>query len=220
MRNIPILFNTEMVQAILAGKKTQTRRVAKYSAQRVYDFACVDGKWHESYNPQRPPIHLIEHYLRMGTLGPCMIGDVLWVRETWSWLSAPDCGSFCIGPCKKYKNDYGCFVHKASNPNFTDAWKPSIHMPREAARIFLRVTDVRVELLATISDEDAIAEGANCKGGKNIGVEEKMRRGPVERFAEIWDGTIKPVDFDRFGWAANPYVWVITFECCDKPKGW
>ena len=96
----------------------------------------------------------------------------------------------------------------------------SFHMPREAARIFLRVTDVRVELLATISDEDAIAEGANCKGSKNIGIEEKMRSNAIERFANIWNSTIKRKDYDKFSFASSPWVWVITFERCDKPEGW
>lgn len=208
MKYIPILFNTEMVQAILAGKKTQTRRIAKYSAQRVYDFACADGKWYETYNPKYPPGHLIEWYLRMGTVGPCMIGDVLWVRETFDDIE--------LGKPWYYKADGDLRPECWKG----EKWRPSIHMPREAARIFLRVTDVRVELLATISDEDAIAEGANCKGGKNIGVEEKMRSNAIERFANIWNSTIKRKDYDKFSFASSPWVWVITFERCGKPEGW
>lgn len=91
-------------------------------------------------------------------------------------------------------------------------WKPSIYMPKEAARIFLKVTDVRAERLHEIDDEGAKAEGSNFKNGKNVGFEEKMKRSAVDRFAEIWDSTIKKSDLDRYGWEANPWVWVIEFE--------
>jgi hypothetical protein len=87
-----------------------------------------------------------------------------------------------------------------------------------AARIWLKVTDVRVERLQDITDDGAKAEGANWKNGKNVGWEEKMRRTAVERFAEIWDSTIKKYDLDSYGWAANSWVWVIEFERCEKPK--
>ena len=90
-------------------------------------------------------------------------------------------------------------------------------MPKEAARIWLKVTDVRVERLQDITDDGAKAEGANWKNGKNVGWEEKMRRTAVERFAEIWESTIKKTDKHIHGWDANPYVWVIEFERCDKP---
>lgn len=170
----PILFNTEMVRAILDGRKTQTRRVCKGQPQD-------DGKCSPEDIGYKPPYKP---------------GDILWVRETWAWLSAPDCGSFCIGPCKKYKEDYGCFVHKASNPNFTEKWKPSIHMPREAARIFLSVKDVRAERLKEMSANDAMDEGFT----------------DWNEFARLWDSTIKPEDIDKFGWNANPWVWVIKFE--------
>ena len=81
-------------------------------------------------------------------------------------------------------------------------------LPREAARLFLRVTGVRVERLQDIDEEGAKAEGANFRAG----IEEKMRRSAVERFAEIWDSTIKRSDRDLYGWAADPWVWVIEFE--------
>lgn len=92
-------------------------------------------------------------------------------------------------------------------------------MPKEAARIWLKVTDVRVERLQDITEDGAKAEGANFKNGKNVGFEEKMNRTAIERFTEIWNSTIKKSDFDRYGWNANPWVWVIEFERCEKPKG-
>jgi len=207
MKYIPILFNTEMVQAILDGKKTQTRRIAKYSAQRVYDFACADGKWYKNYDPKNPPRHLIEWYLRMGTVGPCMIGDVLWVRETFDDIE--------LGKP---------WYYKADGDLRPECWKgekrhPSIHMPREAARIFLRVTDVHVEHLCDMRLNDCLNEGVRLTTAE----EKDLVLGPVrarERFSQVWNSTIKPADIGKFGWEANPWVWVITFERCDKPEGW
>lgn len=182
----PILFNSEMVKAILEGCKTQTRRAIRNI--RAYH---MDG------TPGNKPM--------------CNPGDVLYVRETWSWLNATDCGSFCLGPCKHYKGEYGCFVHKASNPNFTDAWKPSIHMPHEAARLFLKVKKVRIERLNDIRLNGCLSEGVKL----TIAEENDHVLAPIRarrRFAEVWDSTLKPAEIDRFGWAANPWVWVIEFE--------
>ena len=95
-----------------------------------------------------------------------------------------------------------------------DKWQSPYHFPREAARLFLRIKDVRVERLHDIDDEQAKAEGANFRAG----VEEKMRRSAIERFARIWDSTVKPKDRDRFGWSANPWAWVIEFEQVSKKE--
>ena len=236
MKYIPILFNTEMVQAILAGKKTQTRRVAKYSAQRVYDFACADGKWYENYDPKNPPRHLVEWYLRMGTVGPCMNGDILWVRETWS--THYDGIHADLAYC--YKAD-GINLKAECAPGETNRWYPSIHMPREAARLFLKVKDVRLERLrdgffkagATILEvsKEGVNIGETCRGciehyGQPCCVDTDGCTECVEldnsryAFSKIWDNTITPDKLGCFGWPANPWVWVITFERCDKPKGW
>ena len=96
----------------------------------------------------------------------------------------------------------GCFVYRADYPEPQRlVWRPSIHMPKEAARIWLRVTDMRVERLQDIDDDSVVAEGLN------IG----------DPFDELWDSTIKPTDRERYGWSANPWVWVIEFERCEKP---
>ena len=175
----PILFNTAMVQAILDGRKTMTRRVVK--------------------NPAKPP---------------CRKGDILYVREAWhKYTKRVGKGENC-----HLAEFYG---YKASVTNSEDAnepWHPSIHMPKKAARIWLKVTDVRMERLQDIDDEEAKKEGANWKNGRNIGWEEKMRRTPTERFAEIWNYTIRKTDLDCYGWDANPWVWVIEFERCEKPE--
>ena len=187
----PILFNTEMVKAILEDRKTQTRRAIKNI--RAY---------HKDGTPGNRPLW--------------KPGDVLYVRETWSWMNAMDCGSPCLGPCNQYNGEYGCFIYKATNNIFTDGWKPSIHMPREAARLFLKVKDVRIEHLQDCGREW-------CCGIEKEGVrtpqdpilytsDDKYHDALRAEMKKVWDSTLKPVEIDRFGWAANPWVWVIEFE--------
>lgn len=184
----PILFNTEMVLAILEGRKTVTRRVVKPQPVHNNGFWELGGAgWSDSIKSITPiPYHSL--YNRM----PYDPGDILWVRETWAynrdiWL---------------YKADY------PSSEDFSWAkWHPSIHMPRKAARIFLRVTDVRVERLQHLTRDEAISEGCNAAI-------------PILEFKGLWDSTIKPADLDRYGWAANPWVWVIEFERCEKLEEW
>lgn len=117
-------------------------------------------------------------------------GDVLWVRETW----------------RKWSGGYS---YKADAPDWACQWKPSIHMPREAARLFLRVTDVWVERLQNIQPSGAINEGAceACEPTTSI----------IPKFVSLWDSTIKTADLPSYGWNANPWVWVIEFERCEKP---
>ncbi len=188
MRERPILFNTEMVRAILEGRKTCTRRVLKQPFEVHPNGYITKSRGNERLCPYIPPYQP---------------GDILYVRETW-----------CKG---SYGNEKEKYYYKADDNNFFCTWHPSIHMPKEAARIWLKVTDVRVERLQEITDDGAKAEGANWKNGKNVGWEEKMRRTAVERFAEIWNSTIKKSDLDRYGWDVNPWVWVVEFERCEKP---
>lgn len=188
MKIRPILFNTEMVRAILEGRKTCTRRVLKQPFEVHPNGYITKSRGNERLCPYIPPYQP---------------GDILYVRETW-----------CKG---SYGNEKEKYYYKADDNNFFCTWHPSIHMPKEAARIWLKVTDVRVERLQEITDDGAKAEGANWKNGKNVGWEEKMRRTAVERFAEIWNSTIKKSDLDRYGWDVNPWVWVVEFERCEKP---
>ena len=198
MAEKPILFNTEMVRAILDGRKTQTRRLVKPQPKLYGNLWELGGAgWSDSHIPIHPvPGH------SLWNLQQVIPGDILWVRETWHGLKT---GNEKFGHHKTfwYKAD-----EKDENPD--DRWRPSIHMPKDAARLFLRVTDVRMEQLQDISPSDIDAEG--CKEyAYNSATGELLPSGPTW-FKILWDKTIKPVDLPRFGWDANPWVWVIEFE--------
>lgn len=226
----PILFNTEMVQANLNGLKSATRRVAfqnedlrKFPRPDNPDAWWFRGRVYTNWDSaMRSP---------QGVLSLCRYkkGDILYVRETWCQYGKMDDSYRLIEGTEKYyyradgenQTPFNDFL--VQHPGWDEhreapVWHPSIHMPKEAARLFLRVTNVRVERLRDITDDGAKAEGANWKHGHHVGVEEKMRRGAVERFAEIWDSTIKPADRDRYGWEANQWVFVIEYERCEKPE--
>jgi len=151
-----------MVQAILDGKKTQTRRVIKDKDITNNFDIDVDGSAYAYINPATgdscPPTAIAKY----------QVGDILWVRETWGFVDCDKCGGeCCTGAPDNYKGEDGCFVYRANYGTTEDdsfppsmfKWKPSIHMPREAARIFLKVTNVKVERVQDITEEDAIAEG-------------------------------------------------------------
>jgi hypothetical protein len=191
----PILFNTDMVQAILAGQKTQTRRVIKPQPTNPRWNNIGWLGWDDGHGYRMKP--------------PCEDGDILWVRETWS--TTDKCGLYPNWPI-----DGIHYMYKADDPDCSAAkksrWYPSIHMPKQAARIFLRVKEVRVDWLQAMDEEAAIAEGfADSSAGKDS---------PLTRFAELWDKTIKREDLREFGWHANPWVWAVEFERCEKPEGW
>ena len=202
----PILFNTEMVRAILDGRKTCTRRVIKPQPQSrlCYTYAgshkgCI-GKWtypnrgaHEFWGEEyKLPENIKDEELSKQWNPPYHTDDILYVRETW----------------KKAPNGYFYYEDWQRN-DIADVtkWKPSIYMPKEAARIWLKVTDVRVERLQDMTDDDAEAEGCFDYTSTALG------------FFDVWDSTIKKSDLDRYGWNANPWVWVIKFERCEKPEG-
>lgn len=216
MRVLPILFNTDMVRGIMDGRKTVTRRVIKGLPDGTYDVKFNGEEWEALFGTVGKGA-CFDFYKELKL--PCQTGDILYVRETWQECCRNTIHSQIVHNkyCFKASVDnpiYGCIDRECGQ---ICNWKPSIHMPKEAARIWLKVTDVRVERLQDITDEQAKAEGANWKNGKNVGFEEKMRRTAVERFAEIWDSTIKKSDLGLYGFDANPFVWAIEFERCEKP---
>ena len=248
----PILFNTEMVQTILDGRKTVTRRLIKpqpgADADLVYAYAASRkqdiGKWNDRKTGQtwNPPYHA---------------DDILYVRETWGVY----CRNWWEADYFNYKADWQA---QESPYGLTEPpkWRPSIHMPKEAARLFLRVTAVRLERLQEITDEDAIREGivrmfdhlsdaeyaewgnktakgmtkadwpwnnylwhgdfGSCGTGNRKSdawpYQSSGYDAPRDSFSSLWNLTVDLKDWDTYGWEANPWVWVIEFERCDKPK--
>lgn len=215
----PILFNTEMVKSILDERKTVTRRIIKPQQLRV-----LDSQYHREH-PKVSDKVLIEKLCEP----PYKHGDYLYVRETWGIKQINNCyansGETC--PYKSCEDANGaCFpsiyIYKASDclPNGSK-WRPSIHMPKKASRIFLRVKDVRAERLQEIDNEGALQEGVDgrCSEPTDGALSDcqKDYDFSVERFMTVWDSTVKPKDRDKYGWNANPWVWVIEFERCEKP---
>lgn len=212
----PILFNTEMVQAIMDGRKTCTRRVIKLPWEECPACKYVHNKY--IYDKMAENVYCARcgYPLEPKRRSPYQPEDILYVRETWHRYT------------KRVGKGEGCHLeehygYKASIVNSEDAeepWKPSIHMPKEAARIWLKVTNVRVERLQDITEDGAEAEGAIDNRGFIHSPENEYDRiyTAREHFIGIWDRTIKKSDLDRYGWNTNPWVWVIEFERCEKPK--
>lgn len=199
MRKRPILFNTEMVKAILDGRKTCTRRVIKpqptYSAKSGFSWKGY------SYGTDLPPTKNGAAYNFLCN-APYQQGDILYVRETWhKYTKRVGSGESC-----HLAEFYGYKASIANSEDANEPWKPSIHMPKEAARIWLKVTDVRVERLRNITEAGAINEG--CIDD----IEYAKGKSARNHFVDIWNSTIKKSDIDKYGWSANPWVWVIEFE--------
>jgi hypothetical protein len=199
----PILFNTEMVQAILENRKSVTRRIIKLPEGMNGRPVGIEG-------------NIIDNSIGLLYPGgikrpPYKVGDILYVRET--WLKADD-GIYYKASIKVPSESED--IRKA----YGYKWKPSIHMPKKAARIFLKVTAIRVERLQDITSEQAKNEGVDltsgtpfpkttardCHGAKN-GLSMYQ-----SKFVILWDSTIKIQNIDKYGWEANPWVWVIEFE--------
>lgn len=218
----PILFNTEMVQAILEGRKTDTRRLMKPEEA----WACENNE---------------------GLHSRIQKGDVLWVRETWYFYPCVICHKECecceIYPEEPDKMETadgltdGCLLYKTDG-DLPDghSWRPSIHMPRQAARIFLRVKEVFPERLRESFDEASLPMRELASEGIQIYEEckrclQRDRRDgaclicgkydqPRWEFSRLWDSTIRKDRLAAEGWAADPLVWVIRFEQIGKPEGW
>lgn len=224
-RVLPVLFNTDMVRAILRGisPKTETRRAIKgyipsdamfgYTAFTPKGYISCRGTFADGYG---------EEFFKL----PCQKGDILYVRETWSFLPCVECmdeGPACsIDPVVYDDGDSeseGCFVYKTSHPRPERvSWTPSIHMPKQAARIWLKVMDVRAERLQDITGAEILAEGvANKQSNPAMGKRwENMQKIEFER---LWNSTIKKSNRGIYDWASNPWVWVIEFERCERPEG-
>lgn len=233
MKASPMLFSTPMVKALLAGRKTMTRRPVKCGIE-IAGVATVEqwaGRLADNFAYRRPDevqIQAKADQLR-GRLHPftdengklfaltCPYGrpgDLIWVRETWA----------------RYNIDQNShdWAYKATVPEDwpeEGLWRPSIHMPRKANRLTLQITDVRVEQLQEISDEDAIREGVepncsllnhdNCDHDEWIYYsgfpESHPADSPSESFRTLWQHINGPDS-----WQNNPWVWVISFDVIHK----
>lgn len=209
MKERPILFNSEMVRAVLDGRKTQTRRVIK--PQPPKDTTDVH------YNPSAFEPDRCYYFAPNGGKSKCpygTAGDQLWVRETWGWLYTSGYGylnsSTPYNIPKQWPKMPIDIVYRADQKEFTRGFKPSIHMPRWASRIQLKVTGVRVERVQDITEEDAKAEG--CKIRCDCG--ECNDNNYREYFIDLWDKINgKPrMDGVDISWSANPWVWCVTFK--------
>ncbi len=194
MRELPILFNTEMVKVILDGRKTCTRRLVKFLPGKNPQWTGYIKDGLMLYNGKNEPC------IRKAPYQP---GDILYVRETWhKYTKRVGNGESC-----KLAEFYGYKANIANSEDANEPWKPSIHMPKEAARIWLKVTDVRVERLQDIMEDEPGPNNQVVKEGFDYGCD----------FIATWNSTIKKSDFDTYGWDSNPYVWVIEFERCEQP---
>lgn len=215
-RELPILFNTEMVRAILEGRKTVTRRVINRDITNRCDvdtdgtLLCFEDEYGDHISPEK--------------LSRYQVGDILYVRETWNICNMD------------IENDSITFIYKADEPyedkkartvrvsdeiydkynesiaESNPEWRPSIHMPKEAARIWLKVTAVRVERLQEINCQDIMKEGMNPKWCVNL-------NHMSYKFQKLWDSTIKKSERDLYGWDANPWVFVYEFERIEHGQG-
>lgn len=204
----PILFSTPMVQAILDGRKTMTRRVIKNKGKNrinengSYSYVNKKDNTRTGGNGGNIPRIMID------ILSPYQAGDILWVRETWgSQLRTRYGGS---GYFTVYRADHKEDLYHEDYPKDMKGskvkWKPSIFMPKKACRIFLRVTNVRVEKLRDISYGDILKEGFNPSDLIN----------PVQD-AQNWWITLWNSINGKGAWEANPYVFVYTFQRIGKP---
>ncbi len=202
MAEKPILFNTEMVGAILDGRKTQTRQVVKPQYRVI-----------ENDNENRIPLAFWadkDKWIKP----PYQVGDTIWVRETWCYGGDTSKILFELEPRATdilYKAD------SSIADKYIVKWRASIHMPREAARIFLKVKNVQVKRLNDITEIDISKEGietfcSECLWRNKCKVNGYDAYTYLSEFSHLWDSAVKKKDLDKYSWEANPWVWVIEFE--------
>lgn len=189
----PMLMNTEMVKAISAGRKSVTRQLIKPQPYNVlYNGILQQGEIEDG----EVLLTLNKDNITEMLIPPYQAGDVLYVRETW-------CKGSLNGGAEQY-------FYKADDNDFHCQWRPAIHMPKEAARIFLRVIGVRVERLQDITVNGILQEG--------IDFDIETPIASWRNFIDLWESTLKKPNIYKYGWDANPWVWVIEFERISKEE--
>lgn len=191
MKTIPMIFNQQMVTALVDGRKTVTRR--PLSNQPIKNGSFWDFKWGAGSSLDYLPI-VAGH--ATANAAPFKIGDLIWVRETFRQFNSYECGC-SESPCGCPNN--GTYIYKATGDDGESKWKPSIHMPRKASRLTLRVTDVRCERVQAITEEQAKREGVYPARPSSLVAPYYIS------FMDLWESLYE-------NWCENPWVWVIEFE--------
>lgn len=227
----PILFNTEMVKAIMDGRKIVTRRFADINTEVTCNSGDTDHEFVlDSFSGRPTPSGFVCRKCGFGVAPPhsrvpCGTslfrprywpGDTLYVRETWTQMFYvdPDGYTHFDQPMYYYAADGTPDITLVDGDGFEEddqrvRWKPSIHMPKEAARLFLRVVSIKLERLQDMVFADVLMEGIS---------EDDSYESTWKRWHDLWNSTINPADLPSCGWEANPWVWVIKFERCAKPE--
>jgi len=217
LKDKPIPFSTEMVQAILEGRKTQTRRVIKPQPSKgLVDSTRVDRIDVDSV------AFMVDGGFEYQTIKcPYQIGQRLWVKETWAKVPMTAYWHDLTIPHQELKNsdargDGWWTIYKAGWERVSPGWKSSRFMPRWASRITLEVVSIRAERLQKISHDDALAEGVPCSAWSEMDWDDddyptsymKRDQRAVEEFEELWDR----LNGKTYPWSSNPWVWVIEFK--------
>lgn len=229
-RDRPILFHAGMTEAVLEDYKTATRRLIRPRYQKNesgFEVARNKGtgqRWVYAVDE--------EGFMGREIVPPYLPDDILYIRETWAFIpcigcngdyARPGVGMACYDTQAVEYDDGasisdGCFVYRAGcrNPERI-TWRPSIYMPKAAARIWLKVKDVRVERLQEMTLDDFLKEG--------VRIPPEAFNDPMNaylqarnQFIGIWDSTLSQGQQDLYSWEANPWTWVIEFERCRKPE--
>lgn len=209
MKERPILFSGEMVRAILAGNKSQTRRVIQFPRKWI---GIVDndlresGFWNTGECWQYGDDRLPQNY---------QVGDRLWIRETWAILNdddgTPDYYQYKADSGDPYPGNWPPEEAKG-NPE-APKWRPSIFMPKDIARIWLEITGMKVERLQDISQEDARAEGSKLWIPEDDNLKQYTNGSYRNGFHELWDN----INIKRgYPWSSNPWVWMIEFRRIER----
>ena len=213
----PILFNTSMVRAILDGEKTCTRRIIKPAPKENtplgFVLSSTDSKNEGLFAWGKSELGERICYAKL----PYKVGDILYIRETWANTWTPEGEVGFVYKADGEPKDFPYWGNAKQVKH--EVWMPSIHMPKEAARIFLKVKSVRAERLKDISDEGCYQEGISSTifydeaehiQIAGIGLNDSLERAA---FSLLWNSTVKE---DKYSWEANPWVWVIEFEVENK----
>lgn len=204
MKERPIIFSAPMVRAILAGTKTQTRRVVKrYSADCIGWFDDGDGLWAQRFIDPSSGSPYLKSWRDRCPFG--LPGDRLWVRETWKHIEGGAIYDASGGIIDAFDPET---IYRADRPNRYGPWMSPIHMPRWASRITLEITGVRVERLQDISEADAMAEGVSMPDGTPTPPDFWSYQ---QEFRHLWEQINGPGS-----WDADPWVWVIEFKRLEK----